>query len=117
MNLIGKTSQTTDLAERVILTCSAISTVLILGWVLWFCRYGIDVTDEGFYLVWMSNPFNYSISTSQFGFIYHPLYELLDGNIVALRQANILITFSLAWMLGIGFLKTVFGNKSLEGAS
>jgi hypothetical protein len=106
--------QVTALAERVILSISAIVTVFTLGWVLWYSRYGIDFTDEGFYLVWMSNPFIYSVSTTQFGFIYHPLYELLDGNIAALRQANILITFCLSWVLCNVFLKTVFANQSLQ---
>lgn len=106
--------QATALAERVILGFSAIVTVITLGWVFWYSRYGIDFTDEIYYLVWMSNPFNYSVSGSQFGFIYHPLYELLDGNIPALRQANIMITFSLSWMTVYVFLKTVFGNQSLQ---
>lgn len=105
--------------ERMIVFFSAISTLFTLCWVLWFCRYGIDFTDEGFYLVWMSNPFNYSMSTppTQFGFIYHPLHELLNGNVAALRQVNILITFSLAWVLSNVFLKTVFGNQALDRAS
>lgn len=101
-------------AERVFLTFSMIGTVSALAWVLWFSRYGLDFTDESFYLVWMSNPFNYSVSATQFGFIYHPLYELLGGNIAALRQANMLITFGLAWVLCNLFLKTVFGTQALE---
>lgn len=107
-------TKTTVFAERLTLAFSAIGTVFTLGWLLWYSRYGIDFTDESFYLVWLSNPFNYSVSATQFGFIYHPLYELLDGNIAALRQANILITFCLAWVLGNVFLKTVFGHQSLQ---
>jgi len=106
----------TDLAERAILIVSAICTVAVLGMVLWYSRYGIDFTDESFYLVWMANPFNYKVSVTQFGFIYHPLYELLDGNIAALIQANILITFCLAWVLCKIFLKNVFGSQVLRGA-
>jgi hypothetical protein len=109
-------SEATALSDLVILSFSAIVTVVTLGWVFWYSRYGIDFTDESFYLVWMSNPFNYSVSVTQFGFIYHPLYDLLDGNIAALRQANILITFGLSWMLGNIFLKAVFGNQSLQSA-
>lgn len=103
-----------DLLNRLILSLSAIVTICTLIWLLNYCRYGFDFTDEGFYLVWMSNPFNYSVSVTQFGFIYHPLYQLLNGNIAALRQANILITFALAWVLANVFLKIVFGNQSLE---
>lgn len=111
---IDNSSRTTVLMDRFILSFSGIVTVLTLGWVLWYCRFGIDFTDEGFYLVWMSNPYNYSVSATQFGFIYHPLYKLLDGNIAALRQANILITFSLSWCLSNILLKSVYGNQSLK---
>ena len=103
--------------QRVLFTMAAFSAFAALGWVLWHCRYGIDFTDEGFYLVWMSNPFRYSVSLTQFGFIYHPLYRLLDGNIAALRQANILITFFLAWVLSSVFLKTIYGRECLENAA
>lgn len=109
-------NKTATATERVVLAFSAIGTVFTLGWVLWFSRYGIDFTDEGFYLVWISNPFNYNVSATQFGFIYHPLYELLNGNIAALRQANILITFTLAWLLCNVFLKTVFEARPIEAA-
>jgi hypothetical protein len=110
----SKNIETAFLAEQVILIFSAIGTIFTLGWLLWYSNYGIDFTDESFYLVWMSNPFNYSLSASQFGFIYHPLYELLGGNIAALRQANILITFCLSWVLSYVFLKNVFGSQSLQ---
>ncbi len=102
------------LEEHLTLTFSAICTASTIGWLLFYSNYGIDLTDESFYLVWMSNPFNYSQSATQFGFIYHPLYLLLDGNIAALRQANILMTFCLAWVLVNVFLKTVFAKQSLQ---
>lgn len=71
----------------------------IVVWILRQSAYGIDFTDESFYLVWISNPFIYKASLTQFGFIYHPLYLLVDGNIAHLRLANILITFCLAWSM------------------
>ena len=110
----GYKPQTAALAKRLIISFSALVTVFTLGWVLWLSNYGLDFTDESFYLVWISNPFNYSVSATQFGFIYHPLYELLNGNIAALRQVNILFTFSLAWALAEVFLRTVFVNQSLQ---
>jgi hypothetical protein len=114
INDITINTKTNVLTERVILSFSTIVTVFILGWLLWYSHYGIDLTDESFYLIWMANPFNYSVSISQFGFIYHPVYKLLDGNIAALRQVNILITFCLSWMIGNIFLKTFFDNQSLK---
>lgn len=112
----AKKSKTTSLAEWVVLVFSAISTVFTLGWVLWYSRYGIDFTDESFYLVSIFNPFNYALTATQFGFIYHPLYQLVDGNIAALRQANMLITFCLAWALSSIFLKSIYGNQALARA-
>lgn len=74
-------------------------TLAILGWLLKYSRYGVDLTDESFYLVWIANPFLYDWSVYLFGFVYHPLYRLLGGDVAALRQANLLITFALAWAL------------------
>ena len=36
-------------------------------------------------------------------FVYHPLYQLLDGDIAGLRQANMLMTFALGWGVCILF--------------
>ena len=85
----------------------ALGTVLLIGCLLKYSSYGIDFTDESFYLVWMANPFIYEGSASQFGFIYHPLYILLGGDIASLRRANILITFGLAWSLTYFFLASL----------
>jgi hypothetical protein len=85
-----------------IFICSScfLSTLLILYLVFKFSAYGIDFTDEGFYLNWISNPFLYKDFTlSKFGFIYYPLYNLVDGNIAWLRRLNFLITFVLACTL------------------
>lgn len=80
--------------------------MLILIWSLKYSAYGIEFTDEGFYLNWVSNPFIYDGSTSQFGFIYHPLYAIVGGDIAALRRANVLLTFVLAWGLVYALFKS-----------
>lgn len=95
------------LLHRAPIVACAIGTFLLLGLLLKFSAYGVDFTDESFYLVWISTPFLYSASTTQFGFVYHPLYQLLGGDITALRQANILITFTLAWGLSHTFLNSI----------
>jgi hypothetical protein len=80
--------------------CCLLSTILILYWVFKFSAYGIDFTDEGFCLNWISNPFLYKDFTlSKFGYIYHPLYNLVDGDITWLRRVNFFITFVLACTL------------------
>jgi hypothetical protein len=76
-----------------------LSTSLILYHIFKFSGYGIDFTDEGYYLNWISNPFLYKTSLSQFGFIYYPLYHLVDENIAWYRRINFLITFGLSFIL------------------
>ena len=117
ISIHDKKTQRATLAEWIVLFFSSIGTVVILSWVLWYSRYGIDFTDESFYLVWIANPFQYSVSTTQFGFIYHPLYELLGGNIAALRQTNFLISFGLTWALVDIFFRTVFGSQAFDKLS
>lgn len=83
---------------------SLLATLFIVGWVLKYSGYGIDFTDQSYHLIMISNPFAYNFSATLFGFVYYPLYLLLDGDIVLLRQANVLITFFLAWALSFVFL-------------
>ncbi|CAL7963065.1 conserved membrane hypothetical protein [Gammaproteobacteria bacterium] len=104
----------TAVSEKIMMVFSVICSVFMLGWVFWYSRYGFDFSDEGFYLIWISNPFYYSVSHTLFGFIYYPLYKLLDGNIAVLRQSNILITYCLSWTLVNVFLKTVFINQAIQ---
>lgn len=79
-----------------LLALMVVGSTATLVLLLKYSHFGIDFTDESFYLTWLANPYLYDASVSQFGFIYHPLYRLLDGDVASLRQANILITFGLA---------------------
>ncbi len=101
-------------SEKVILFLSVLCTVFTIGWVWNFSQYGFEFTDESFYLVWMSNPFINTVSATQFGFVYHPLYEILDGDIAALRRSSFLITYGLSWFLGFLFLRIYFIEPPLR---
>jgi hypothetical protein len=85
--------------DHLLLLLVAIGGVATLAWMLNYSRYGIDFTDEGLYLIWAANPYQYDASVTQFGFIHHPLYLLLNGNIAHMRQFNVSITFGLAFLL------------------
>ncbi|MHA6645992.1 hypothetical protein [Mesorhizobium sp. A623] len=69
-------------------------------YVLYFSGYGLDLTDESSYINWISDPWLYPLSVTQYGFFYHPLYELVGGSIALLRGLNILLTVGLASLLG-----------------
>lgn len=95
------------------LIASAVVSLIVLGWILWYCRYGLDFADEGFYLVWIADPLKYAVSTTQFGYVYHPLYILLNQSVVALRIANALLTFLLAWWVASLCLVESFGRDAM----
>jgi hypothetical protein len=82
--------------ERVALTVAVVATLLLVGTMLWRSHLGFDFTDEGYYLNSISNPWHFPVSPTQFGYIYHPLHQLLGRDVAALRQSNILISFCLA---------------------
>lgn len=83
---------------------------------LWaYAGHGLDFTDESFYLFWLADPFQYRWNVSQFGFAYHPLYALLDGDIAALRRANMLLCLVPAWAVADRYLR-VLGAAEAGGA-
>lgn len=75
-------------------------TLAAMVYVLSFVGYGLDLTDESAYLNWISNPWLYPLSATQYGFFYHPLFRLVGGDIALLRGVNLLLTVGLASLLG-----------------
>lgn len=55
---------------------------------IWAMGRGYDFTDESYYLIWASMPWHYSRSVSEFGFLWHPVYELVRGDIRLFRIAG-----------------------------
>ncbi len=89
-----------------ILGCSrgAISDFLIIGTIsIYFVYYclqmnsGIDFTDEGKHLNDAAYPNNYSNQVTQYGYLLHPVFRLLNFDLFSYRLAN----FSLVFTLGI----------------
>ncbi|NOJ50676.1 hypothetical protein [Bradyrhizobium archetypum] len=109
---VSKTSALAGWLERFALGACVVAAMLLLVWVLSSCRSGFDFTDEGFYLNWISSPWNYRDSVTQFGFVYHPLYRVLGGDIALLRQANILIIFGSAFALCASLLHSIAAERN-----
>jgi len=84
----------------------------MLFWVLSCCSSGFEFTDEGYALKWNSAPWEYHASVSQFGFLYHPFYRLVGGDISLLRQANVLIIFASAFALCATLLHAMFSDHT-----
>jgi hypothetical protein len=108
----AQTSAPLGLTERFALAACVVAAMLLLIWVLSLCRSGFDFTDEGFYLNWISSPWNYRNSITQFGFVYHPLYRLVGGDIALLRQGNVLIIFVSASALSASLLHSIFAERN-----
>lgn len=91
-------------------TLVAIATLITVSKYL---NIGLDLTDESFYLNWISNPWLYQYGVTQFGFIYHPVYQWLNHDYVALRLFNLLMTYSLSSLLFFLFLSLKFKRSGL----
>lgn len=105
----GQRSFTSTMEWTALASCVAASLWLV-GTVMYRCRSGFDFTDEGFYLNWISKPWNYGASVSQFGFVYHPLYKLVGGDLAALRQANALIIWGASCSLCVVWVRSLCWN-------
>src|SRR6218665_2413310 len=91
----------TVLLRLIPLILAALSSLVLLGVTLRYVGYGIDLSDEGFYLNSIANPaaFPVNVPPSLFGFLWHGPYSWLDGDVAALRLINVLVTFVLSWFL------------------
>jgi hypothetical protein len=65
-------------------------TATMVCWMIlpWAMGRGYDLTDDAHYLIWVSNPFIYDWSVSEFGFLLHPIYRLVEGDIKLFRLAG-----------------------------
>lgn len=91
-----------------------LAAVVVTGFVLVFSRAGLDLTDEGFYLNSISSPSNFSATVSQFGFIYHPIYLLVHGDVAGLRRIDYVLTYGLAVLSSFFVIKNSFGSGKFE---
>lgn len=105
----GGRSRATDLAFLLL----ALSLALIfLQWVLRMAHHGVDLTDEGFSFNSISHPWLYTTTLTQFGFVYHPLYEALGQDLIRLRQAGMLISYALAMTVAALYLFRVQAGQT-----
>lgn len=101
--------------KSILLAACAGVMLLMLFRLYAYSAYGFDFTDEGFALAWISDPFLYKASVTQFGFAYHPIYLLSGGDLVVLRQVNIGLVFGLSWTLSALWLKSLAPEVTGEG--
>ena len=83
--------------------------VLLGAW--FYAGHSFDPADEGFYLNWLATPELFKTSVTEFGLVYHPLYDLVGGDIVALRRINLLLTMGLGVWCATATLFAVTGAR------
>lgn len=107
--------------DKLLIFFLSISTLSLLSGIIFLllnADKGFDFTDEGFYLNSLEGNF-YKNSISYFFAILKPLYLILDKNIIYLRQANILISIYLGYLListvlsGFNFSNYLFQKNKL----
>lgn len=91
---------------------SVFITLSILTFLVFASHYGYDLTDESFYVLLIKYPEVYKYTISQFGFIYHPISNLLNNNIPNLRIFNILITYLFSFGTLVLFYFCVINKNS-----
>lgn len=105
----GRLQTLLSVSLRLVLPGAATGLFLI---VLRYCTYGYEFSDEGYYLNWISHPFNFSPEISRFGYIYHILYVAVSGHIALLRQINLTITFCLGVVACLCVFRCLAGNAA-----
>jgi len=98
---------------NLVFVISTLVTLFILFRAIYFAPRGFDLTDESYYLMWMTDPWAYKLEGRLFGFFYHPLYLLVGGDITYLRLANLLVT----WLLFYGLALTLIKKIELHSVS
>lgn len=83
------------LGASVILSFLASAGLLIYG-----SGRGLDLTDEVFYLVWAADPKAYALNYQPFGYLLHPLFRLVRGDVQRYRLAGFAIAAGAGAFLG-----------------
>lgn len=77
----------------------------VISWQQWWMTArGFDLTDEGMYVSWLNSPSDWPWSSTQFAFVFSPLWQLAGGDLVTLRR----VTVALLLCAGALFCWAVF---------
>ncbi|MHA7862029.1 hypothetical protein ACX1DX_11720 [Tessaracoccus sp. Y36] len=89
--------------RRVAVMGLILADLAILSRVWWMTGRGLDLTDEGMYLNWMTSPWDWPWASTQFAFFFHPLWSLAGQDLVLVRRWTVLLLLQ----VGVGFFAAV----------
>src|SRR5579875_2542037 len=69
----------------------ALSLLICGGLLVYGSGRGLDLTDETFYLIWTRDPNAYALLYQPFGYLLHPLFKLVGGDLQIYRLAGFAI--------------------------
>jgi len=89
------------LAPNALLLACVILSLLMCGALLVYgSGRGLDLTDEIFYLIWTRDPNAYALVYQPFGYLLHPLFRLVGGNLQIYRLTGFAIAVAAGAFLG-----------------
>ena len=88
-------------------TAVALSLAICAGLLVYGSGRGFDLTDEVFYLIWTRDPHAYALTYQPFGYLLHPLFRWVGGDLQAWRLTG----------LAIAAVSGAFLGRSLPGAA
>jgi hypothetical protein len=97
-----------------LIAAAAILVVSLAEFTLIFttAKHGFDFTDEGYYLNWFSYPYLYKESASQFGFLYHPIFQAVGSDVCVFRRLNALAIMLVALTFSITLIRTTHSSAA-----
>lgn len=99
-------------ARLVLFAAVALSLTTCAGLLVYGSGRGFDLTDEVFYLLWTRDPHAYALTYQPFGYLLHPLFQLVGGDLQTYRLAGFAIAAGAGAFLG-GSLPGARGKPAL----
>lgn len=102
----------TKVAARAVNAAAVTITLLVIVWLLLACNKGLDVTDEGFYLLTAQHPGDVLMMPTSFYWISSWLLWATGGSIVWMRIVGVIGTAAAGAFLGWAVLAVSGGGRS-----
>ncbi len=85
----------------ILLVLLIVALVFCGGLLVYGAGRGADLTDEIFYLIWARDPDAYALVYQPFGYLLHPLFMLVQGDLRSYRLVGFAITAGSGALLGV----------------
>ncbi|MDR3153643.1 MAG: hypothetical protein LBW85_05065 [Deltaproteobacteria bacterium] len=84
-------------------------SAVFLALLAYFCGAGIDFSDEGYYLFYITNPRDYAYASTLFGYLYAPFFRLFGEDMALLRAFSALTLAASAFLLFAAVFRVIRG--------